>query len=335
MKLKRRGFTLVELLVVIAIIGILIGMLLPAVQQVREAARRTECLNGLRQMALGTLNYESSNMRFPTTGPQGNAVFLIGNTSRPEVPVLNFYFEILPFIEQNNLAALPQQFTINGIEFQGERVQMFGCPSRGERAEVDTTNGDSRPLPDYASFISFNDPNANWMNNYASFADTSTAAEENDAWNGVIGKLGFVNAGPSGGAPVLQRFSRIGFGGITDGSSSTMLYGEKSVWSQSYSTERSNGAHFWDETGYFLPGSWNIRRGIAEGGFHMMADNVDRLSRPRGDEFEFGFGSAHPGSVNMVFADGSTHSVSMDVAPITLARLGNRRDGQVLDQDSL
>ena len=65
---NKNGFTLVELLVVIAIIGILIGMLLPAVQQVRESARRTQCLNQLRQIGLASLNFESAFMRFPTAG---------------------------------------------------------------------------------------------------------------------------------------------------------------------------------------------------------------------------------------------------------------------------
>ena len=68
MKSSKKGFTLVELLVVIAIIGILIGMLLPAVQQVREAARRTECMNNLRQVALASLNFESAHMHMPTAG---------------------------------------------------------------------------------------------------------------------------------------------------------------------------------------------------------------------------------------------------------------------------
>jgi len=101
---RRRGFTLVELLVVIAIIGILIGMLLPAVQQVREAARRTQCMNNMRQIALACLNYESAHMKFPTGGLLDP---LPGQTLPGVAPQrMGLLVPILPFIEANNVADL-------------------------------------------------------------------------------------------------------------------------------------------------------------------------------------------------------------------------------------
>ena len=109
----RRGFTLVELLVVIAIIGILIGMLLPAVQAVREAARRTTCLNNLKQIGLAALNHESGHMKLPSAGkgtssdmtPQiglydNNSNLVTGTDSAQAQSMLT---RILPFIEGNNV----------------------------------------------------------------------------------------------------------------------------------------------------------------------------------------------------------------------------------------
>ena len=112
MKLVRKGFTLVELLVVIAIIGILIGMLLPAVQQVREAARRTQCLNSLRQLALGTLNYESAHGHLPSAVVEGNSLWVQVNgiqgykQSYLSAENMGWGFQILPFIEQGNMLEL-------------------------------------------------------------------------------------------------------------------------------------------------------------------------------------------------------------------------------------
>ena len=103
MKKRNAGFTLVELLVVIAIIGILIGMLLPAVQQVREAARRTTCMNNLRQIALASLNYESAHMKMPKAW-NGDTTYDL-NVTALQASVTGFQFggplvAILPFIEQ-------------------------------------------------------------------------------------------------------------------------------------------------------------------------------------------------------------------------------------------
>jgi len=113
LKNSKNGFTLVELLVVIAIIGILIGMLLPAVQAVREAARRTQCLNNLRQCGLGALNFESANMEFPSAGLTSDTIANdgasgVGDIARSPFGAENlaWSFQVLPFIEQQTVANL-------------------------------------------------------------------------------------------------------------------------------------------------------------------------------------------------------------------------------------
>lgn len=139
MRSSSRGFTLVELLVVIAIIATLIGLLLPAVQTARESARKSQCSNNVRQMALGALNYESANKRWPTSGE--GIDFTRGNMKGLNVE--SFFVQILAFIEQANLASKwqskrPYWDTTAGNAVAGgnsqlaaTKIRTFLCPSNG------------------------------------------------------------------------------------------------------------------------------------------------------------------------------------------------------------
>src|SRR6187549_285004 len=124
----RVGFTLIELLVVIAIIAILIGLLLPAVQKIREAANRMKCTNNLKQIGLGIHNYESAYGVFPTAGGQSQSIDIPYQTA-------GWAYQILPYLEQESLYQIGQQsgaFGWNaaiGKAMVEMPVKMFQCPS--------------------------------------------------------------------------------------------------------------------------------------------------------------------------------------------------------------
>ncbi len=202
---KSFGFTLVELLVVIAIIGILIGMLLPAVQQVREAARRITCANNLRQMALATLNFESSFMKLPASWkPPVGVVF--GQGGNTDVRGWSAQAQILPFLEQGNLEsqidfnldyANTPDITIAGetVKMPSARIPIYQCPSETNSTTRFDSSGNAihHPL------------------NYASNAGDWFVWDPQGNRNGQ-------------GALAVNR--RIAIGSITDGTSNTMLFGE-------------------------------------------------------------------------------------------------------------
>ena len=141
-----RGFTLVELLVVIAIIGILIAMLLPAVQSVRESARRVQCMNNIRQLSLAALNYESAHMHFPSG--------VLDDDDDLTDALRNGWVDMLPFFEQNNLY---RQYDLNsdwktGInaELGKEELAIFRCPSSAGDVDVDQFGDFPGGISDYA-----------------------------------------------------------------------------------------------------------------------------------------------------------------------------------------
>jgi len=124
----RRGFTLVELLVVIAIIGVLVALVLPAVQQAREAARRTQCTNNLRQVGLGLHNYEISFRTFPPA-----ALYPVASTSADTYSV---HTRILPYLDQNNIFAQVDfsQSATSQPAVVGQRIPIFLCPSEARKS---------------------------------------------------------------------------------------------------------------------------------------------------------------------------------------------------------
>ena len=343
-----KGFTLVELLVVIAIIGVLVSLLLPAVQAAREAARRSQCTNNLRQIGLACLNFQTSNNAFPTAGGVVEQFFNSDDLSNPAHGYENgsWMYQILPYIEQETLHSLRvgdggvnAGFVDTGmIETP---VPTFNCPTRANRIAINGT--DIYRLGDYAGVLaSWNDPGWNgfaWQINRP-----PNEGEEEFVWTGILVKGGQLNTS----GPRVWKFPKVDFRSIEDGSSNTILVAEKAVQSQFWTIDSADPWPFWELYGYYTGADWPVMRqfGALTQGSSSPSPEIPVLGdddvRPpgiqksdNGQTQEFGFGSAHPGIIVSVFGDGSTRSISSNADLIILDQLGKRSDGSISSAQDL
>ena len=345
---ERKAFTLVELLVVIAIIGILIGMLLPAVQQVREAARRTQCMNNLRQTGLAALNYESAHMHFPTMGVTGG--FLAqGGLGQSNVGTENFswIFQILPFMEQANLEAVRSAagglgVAPNGYSVVGEAVPNLSCPSRGVRFYTTVSLAPGRHfISDYASFWVHNTHNRELRNRSNLFSGLTAQVPTSSnyrvpqvgnnwsttRWLGVVAPgAEFIDS-----AGNISKVSKVGFGAITDGSSNTLLFAEKGARANNYTPVEgagTTGSNYWDniEKNGIVDIDLSTARAL-----HWWNPAAYPDSNQNGLAHLGGFGSPHPGTFGAVLGDGSTHSLDMNLDFEVMYQIGVRNDGTIYD----
>jgi prepilin-type N-terminal cleavage/methylation domain-containing protein len=319
------GFTLVELLVVIAIIGVLVAILLPAVQSAREAARRNQCRNNLKQLALGANNHLSVHKFFPVGGwgwgwaGDPNYGYDLNQPS-------GWMYTILPFIEEGALHSLGKGLFPAGTaaaETYAPRaskikqaietpVSIYFCPTRRTPETVPFVHGTN-----YVNATGANRPKVVARNDYVACAGSVGREQE------CYGPSSY-NAGKTSGdgcwrtnnnhrlrgITVMRGTGLIGIRQIKDGVSKTILYSEK------YQNPSLKEDHDNDQ-------GWNL-------GYDR---DVIRWN-DRAPKFDYGkisdygvFGSAHASGLQAAFADASVHTITYDIDDPTFIRLGDRSDG--------
>lgn len=325
---KNRAFTLVELLVVIAIIGVLIGLILPAVQNVREAARRAQCMNRLRQIGLATTMFHDAHDAYPPARlyPKKNpSPPMDKGTDQP-----TWFVRILPFLEEQNFYEkwnLSASYNDQLDDIVGRPLEIFLCPSRR------STSNAQAPSQTETVLVTAPCGCGGWVEiEVVGGATGDFAGNHGDLSPGSIGAATDYYYGGNGTGVIISSqareesegrltwVDRLNFASIRDGSSNTILSGELHVSPPNVNKVPFNGPIY---NGEDLAAFTRV----GGPGVPILSASQETNSAV------LGFGSWHPGTCNFVFADGSTKAIENSIDTVTLGQMCNRDDGGVFSAE--
>lgn len=326
MSCRRRGFTLIELLVVIAIIAVLIALLLPAVQQAREAARRVQCRSQLKQLALAIHNYEASHLCFPP------GQIRMQYASSPRVRGWSMFVQLLPYFDQGalyNQWDFADPMTNESSGRAATILPVLICPSATLTQNPFVKTSGAR----YA------------ITSYGGNGGTQSHPPASTSGDGI-----FAGSGPPITTPPTVQHALVRIRDVTDGTSNTILVGERSHFDKAYDTFYANGlaTNPMGGWGYWAPSGGQM--GLSDLTMSSFAPinydmPFDFANKPGGisssTTFEgsteaisriCAFGSQHVGGAHLALVDGSVRFVSENIASSVLRGLTTRAGSEVIGE---